>query len=522
MSSQRLGRRDEGLDAYLGSASLTKPLTVLPYLCDALSFSQRPVEVHRRPAMSLPLANTVATDDDVVTDDEDVAIEDEHFNNEALAMAQELRYFQYLTWQCLSLTPALFKHPTHDKLLASFEALEKLFYDAQVCFAVGLADALQANGPLSIAYFKSLISTPRIRWAVYLLVLEKPNHPTKIYIGSGTQSQRGVVRRFENYEQKHSLPTYVSEALDLGYSITQKGLLCWAPIPPAGKQFLVRSLFIVLETTLTFTLWAMLSRDRDYGMPTLCPWDLETLPYDGLCSHSAMAEGVRGDDGLTTEELAAKELLMKQRASDQKKANYYGFKALDFGAWQAKRREYGSRNDPEERRQNRRNVARRNRETGKYRCQVCDFNFPAQSALTAHYASAAHERKLNGTTREYKDPQVREYFQGWVMANKESKRYYCTPCDHATGTQQHLDSHLRSKRHQKAVAIAEDAAAAAKPAAEPTTAKLQAKERSATSVRAVKRVLEPTTTNLPAKKPANKVTKASGPTIQLTLENWLR
>lgn len=71
------------------------------------------------------------------------------------------------------------------------------------------------------------------------------------------------------------------------------------------------------------------------------------MQYDGCCSHS-IAEHITGeDDGLTLEQIAAEAVEMEQRRSKQKKAAYHEFKALDFQAWQAMRRQYAANIDPQ-------------------------------------------------------------------------------------------------------------------------------------------------------------------------------
>jgi hypothetical protein len=150
-------------------------------------------------------------------------------------------------------------------------------------------------------------------------VLKKQGCRPKIYVGSGTYSERGVLGRFEAYDSETLLPRYVKRALDDGYRIVHKGLLYWAPIPVAGKRFAVRALFLAIEATFSIVLWAMVSHTADYGMPHLCPWNIETLDYDGCCSHSALTEGVRDDfESATAEQIAAKELEIEQRQKEQK------------------------------------------------------------------------------------------------------------------------------------------------------------------------------------------------------------
>jgi hypothetical protein len=50
----------------------------------------------------------------------------------------------------------------------------------------------------------------------------------------------------------------------------------------------------------------------DYGMSQICPWPIDTLPYDGFFSHCSLYEGVAGDFDLT-EELEVKAAEIKQR-----------------------------------------------------------------------------------------------------------------------------------------------------------------------------------------------------------------
>jgi hypothetical protein len=61
----------------------------------------------------------------------------------------------------------------------------------------------------------------------------------------------------------------------------------------------------------------MRTTKRDYGMSQICPLAIDTLPYDGLCSHCCLSEGVSGDFDLTPEELDAKAAEIKQRHADK-------------------------------------------------------------------------------------------------------------------------------------------------------------------------------------------------------------
>jgi hypothetical protein len=234
-----------------------------------------------------------------------------------------LEYVVWLVWTFLTLTPAKLKNPVHAIILTTQDVVEKLMSDSLLAFAPGLWDIVLANAPPSIAYFKSLPTYCVMLWAVYVIVLEKRRCRLNIYIGSGTDKVSGAAR-LQQYDNMVTLPRYVKAALDDGYTITYKGLLCWAPLPTAATRFALRVLFLALESAFSITFWAMYSKTKDYGMPQhLCPWEIDALDYDGLCSHAAIAEQVAGENtlGLTPEQLEATDAELKQRVSDQKKSN---------------------------------------------------------------------------------------------------------------------------------------------------------------------------------------------------------
>jgi hypothetical protein len=171
-------------------------------------------------------------------------------------------------------------------------------------FAPGLLDVLQSKTAPTISYFKSLPLHLVKLWAVYLLVLGKPGHRPKVYIGSGTESRSVVCTRIGQYNRGFSLPTYVRRALNDGYTISHKGLLCWSPLPTAAERYPLRALFIVAEAVLSLYFWTMVSRKKDYGMPRLCPWSLNTLEYDGCCGHVSLTEKVQDAcENLTPEQI---------------------------------------------------------------------------------------------------------------------------------------------------------------------------------------------------------------------------
>jgi hypothetical protein len=131
-----------------------------------------------------------------------------------------------ITWKCLSDTPVNQKHSYSVHFISSHAVLEEIAWTTSLVFATGLLDVLQAAAPPTIKYFKTLPTDTSKRWAVYLLVFEKPICRPKIYIGSGADGYRGIQDRFMHYRSGHALPARVEQALKEGYTIVHYGLLC--------------------------------------------------------------------------------------------------------------------------------------------------------------------------------------------------------------------------------------------------------------------------------------------------------
>jgi hypothetical protein len=162
---------------------------------------------------------------------------------------QDHEHAVWLCWGLLTLTAASLKNPCHLQLYPTEAALQAAM--TSITFAPRFMKALRSTTAPSIALFKRLpLNTKgsRLIWAVYVIVLEKRNHRSKIYIGSGTDSRHGVKVRLQHYKPKSkTLPKLVKKAVDVGYPITYKGLLCWTDLPAPKKRFSCCSLFLILE-----------------------------------------------------------------------------------------------------------------------------------------------------------------------------------------------------------------------------------------------------------------------------------
>ena len=324
-----------------------------------------------------------------------------------------------------------YKHSFFVKILSSEDFLEELLSATSLVFAPGLLDILQSSAPPTIAFFKSLPTDCENVWGVYLLVLEKRDSRSKIYIGSGTSVAGGVSSRLIQYDKKQLLPKYVAPALDEGYTITHKGLLCSAPIPSAGKVPITRLFFVALEAVFTFVFWALNCKTKHgFGFADLCPWDRDTLEYGGLCSHNPMSENIRGDLGLSAEQLEtmAAEYAIK-RAGDKRKRRADA-KEKDPEAFNAKnnqdRRDWYYQNK-ESCREAERRLAAKDVKAKKYYCEVCDHACQTSKDLRRHNSS---ERHLHYVATQHLP---------------EGQKYSCELCDCNPGDTKALKRHKASR-----------------------------------------------------------------------------
>jgi hypothetical protein len=334
-----------------------------------------------------------------------------------------------LSWTCLSLTPAALKNAAYALVIPTQEVLKKILLSSEMTFAPGLLDILQSKVPPTISYFKTLpVHSSSKLWAVYLLVLEQPGHRPKIYIGSGTNSKRGIGARLGNYRREDVLSRFVQRALDSGYKITHTGFLCWGSNPAAPERFRTRALFLLIECVFSLYFWAMVSRTKDYGMPHLCPWALDTIEYDGCYTHTSLSEGLKDIyENLTSEEMEALETEKRLKHS---------------------RRDTAKRGKEDKARGEALRIDN-NRAAEKYRCAFCDVKFGTGAGLGRHLTTQKHKDKVAGITRAFDRPERRIT----AASNIATRLYYCKICNYAAENEHNLSQHCTSKKHLKKKAL---------------------------------------------------------------------
>ncbi|RDW73886.1 hypothetical protein BP5796_07328 [Coleophoma crateriformis] len=291
-----------------------------------------------------------------------------------------------LTWTCLARFFVWYGHSIFAKVLSSQAIVAELFQSTSLVFAPGLLDAVQASTPPTVAYFKSLpVLRKKKVWAVYLLVLEKPNCKAKFYIGSGTDALNGASVRLKNLRQQGT---------------ATHGLLCTTPIPRAALVPIVRMFIVALEAAFTYIFWAVRCKNdngKSYVHLYICPWDHATLEYDGLCSHNPLSEVPPGDHELSAEQLEAQAAELKQNRADyisewreKTKKN----KPDEYYAKANKNRKLYIQRNPEAAKAATKRAKRKAVKQKSHYCFVCRHPFNTSAALTRHVAGVRHANRV--------------------------------------------------------------------------------------------------------------------------------
>jgi hypothetical protein len=230
-----------------------------------------------------------------------------------------------------------------------------------------------------------------------------------LYIGSGTQSKRGVASRFSHYDKKIMLPSLVQQAIDdEKYYISHKAVILSCPIPPPALRPLVRTAIVALEALITCIFWALPNPDCHYGFDGLFAWprSQHEYDYDGCCSHNPLLEGADLNINLSAAQL--EEMAAKRKAKEQATQAAY-------------QKVYRRDNADHLRVQHKLNARRR-------------------------YASPAHKVKASATKKRNYPKRAAK-----LAAQKKAKTFYCEDCDVACRTAGDLAAHKKRPTHIKRV-----------------------------------------------------------------------
>ncbi|KAL2127277.1 hypothetical protein VTI74DRAFT_10991 [Chaetomium olivicolor] len=178
------------------------------------------------------------------------------------------------------------------------------------------------------------------------------------------------------------------------------------------------------------------ARRGDYGMGHICFWDRPNLPWDGICTHCALREGIRGQFHMSDEELEAyaKEAEEKRLILRRKNNSNWHYKKMaedyaDYIEAAIERKMRSRANNPQLDKVANAKRAAKDLAEKRYHCDLCDISFTSQHSLNDHLQSAKHHRK----SQEHLNP------------------YVCKPCNLGYANKSNFTRHTRTKRHSDAV-----------------------------------------------------------------------
>ncbi|PTB67152.1 hypothetical protein BBK36DRAFT_1118290 [Trichoderma citrinoviride] len=356
-------------------------------------------------------------------------------------------------------------------VLGDEKAFNQICAETPLTFAPGLLRVLQSSSPPTTEFFQSLPVTPVTGfWAVYALLLEKPGAPSRLYIGSGTNTQRGVIARFWSYDVQLHVPTMVVSSLQEGYTVSRRGLLCWAPIPRATIVATARVRFLAVEAVFSHVFFAVNNATSlDAASKSFLPWTRASVAWEPLCTHTALKEKPVGNFSLTEEEAAAIDARRRERTREVSSKNSKIYRARGLAedpiAYRAKiaaTKLVWAQNNRDKYNERAAGVRARAIAARRHVCKVCDFVAASAHNLTKHLATKTHQEQVRlAAGGRPKAPSIAALRSRRNAAKAlASKRFYCGVCDKNCNTQIHLNQHKESKVHLKAVAAAEAAVAA--------------------------------------------------------------
>jgi hypothetical protein len=401
--------------------------------------------------------------------------------------------------------PTSYMADAYRVLLADKEYFQKTCTDIRLFFPDTLTDVLQSDSAPSVDFFRSLNADASRNnvWGIYIILMEKTGNRPRLYVGSGTRAQSGVRTRLQQYNRQFNMSVSIRNALRKGYTITNFGLLCWASIPPAVLVPSARLRFLALEAIFCIIFFAG-PESLDKKWSCLLLWQRKSVNWLHLCTHSPFTEVPKQLD-MTDEQLA--EYARVQREHYKKSARENGRKRrlADPEAVRAKERETRQAWS-DEKRERMRNLRAGYKakilSAKKYYCSICDSNFACLSSLNIHLKCKAHKEQvriaqsgeppvppdqkfrcsicnINFTSRQSLKRHLRtkgheeqvnvaqggkpksvskqtRYDRKYHDRNRAERRFYCSICKLAMGTNIQLNKHLKSKSHLKAAAAASE------------------------------------------------------------------
>lgn len=332
---------------------------------------------------------------------------------------------------CLTNRPQDKTSPLFGMFLPSEEHLTEVASTVGLQCASGLRDVLLSSTPPGLDFSKNLPAEYTDEFAVYALTFEKAGEPYGVDVGSATDSDLGFKRRMKNYDDRVTLPKLVKKYLAMGYDITHKGKLAAAPMPTAANDAMARLLNYCLEGLFEPIFHARqknsghlqsdviaFAQEWECGIPGFAYWD---PPWLGLCTHSALNEGITSDFFSSAAELEEYATMRHTRDLERHKKK--------AAAW----RDRFKTEDPE------------GYKAWKKSCRDSQ-SAEKEAASTQRYRNKRKKEDLEQWAKEQCERDIKR--RANAIANK---LYYCAICDKPFSKKGGLDSHLGTNVHFQAV-----------------------------------------------------------------------
>ncbi|KAJ0339643.1 hypothetical protein COL922a_004190 [Colletotrichum nupharicola] len=220
-------------------------------------------------------------------------------------------------------SPARGDKPIWGYFAPNIKTFEAICGQHPLKFTDNMYEVLMAKRPPTLDFFRTLPKPNKSNpvWGVYTILMEKANHPAKLYVGSGTNADHGVVTRLRDYKRETLLPQLVLKALQEGYSISHAGLLCWYAMPKPGQAPIARLRVITVKATMAFVFFAGRPCKMDVLWDDMLPWTRDEVSWQPLCTQTAFLEKPPGDLDMSEEELESYNTQRRERALVQMKIN---------------------------------------------------------------------------------------------------------------------------------------------------------------------------------------------------------
>lgn len=274
----------------------------------------------------------------------------------------------------------------YHQILTSKDVVTDMLTHLDMTFHPDLFAILHADTPPPVSWFKAFgIESFPVKglWGIYFLLLEKPGAVPFLYIGSRTSSVlSGVRHRLQSHFTTGPHPARVQKAYDDGYKLTSFGLLASCNKPTAGDVPRTRILLVAVEAVSTWLLWTLPEYTKGHNFPPRAIWTTSELPWHGASTHNPLIIGVKGDFGVTKEQLEEAQAL----AAAKRQASHR--------AW--------IKANPEKMAKFRKDFVKKRKKAKLHWCDVCKIAFPAAVLLQTHLKTDRHkENARNGGLKVY-------------------------------------------------------------------------------------------------------------------------